>query len=76
VGIGIENLIDRIERMGQQNPLWIDVTWSAGGRSSEITMELCNHIQNYTGLDVLMHLTCTYMTRETIVAALEEVSSN
>jgi hypothetical protein len=27
ISIGIENLLDRIERMGQTNPLWVDVTW-------------------------------------------------
>lgn len=41
---GIENLLDRIERMGQTNPLWVDVTWNAGGSSSDITLELCSHI--------------------------------
>jgi hypothetical protein len=25
--IGVENLLDRIERMGMTNPLWVDVTW-------------------------------------------------
>jgi 5,10-methylenetetrahydrofolate reductase len=25
--LGIENLLDRIERMGTTNPLWVDVTW-------------------------------------------------
>ena len=24
---GEENLLDRIERMGETNPLWVDVTW-------------------------------------------------
>ena len=42
---GVENLLDRIERMGQTNPLWIDVTWNAGGVTSDITLELCAHIQ-------------------------------
>ena len=42
---GVENLLDRIERMGQTNPLWIDVTWNAGGVTSDITLELCSHIQ-------------------------------
>ena len=61
---GVENLLERIERMGTTNPLWIDITWNAGGVTSDITLELCSHIQNYCGMDVLMHLTCTYMTRE------------
>ncbi len=42
--IGVENLLDRIERMGQTNPLWVDVTWNAGGSTSDITLELCSHI--------------------------------
>lgn len=41
---GVENLLDRIERMGQSNPLWIDVTWNAGGVTSDITLDLCHHI--------------------------------
>jgi methylenetetrahydrofolate reductase (NADPH) len=24
---GIENLLERIERMAQLNPLWVDMTW-------------------------------------------------
>jgi methylenetetrahydrofolate reductase (NADPH) len=24
---GIENLLERIERMSQSNPLWVDMTW-------------------------------------------------
>ena len=63
---GVENLVDRIERMGRTNPLWIDVTWNAGGVTSDITLDLCSHIQQYCGLDVLMHITCTYMTRDQV----------
>lgn len=69
---GIDNLLDRIERMATTNPLWIDVTWSAGGTSSEITLEVCCHLQNYSGVDVMMHLTCTYMTREKIIESLDK----
>lgn len=69
---GVENLLDRIERMGKTNPLWIDVTWNAGGVTSDITLDLCSHIQNYCGLDVLMHITCTYMTREKVRESLDK----
>lgn len=41
---GIENLLDRIERMGKTNPFWVDVTWNAGGVTSDITLDLCCHI--------------------------------
>ena len=69
---GVENLLDRIERMGQTNPLWIDVTWNAGGVTSDITLDLCSYIQNYCGLDVLMHITCTFMTREKVKESLDK----
>ena len=61
---GVENLLERIERMGQTNPLWIDVTWGAGGTTSDMTLDICRYVQQYCGLDVLMHITCTYMTRD------------
>ena len=41
---GVENLLERVERMGTTNPLWVDVTWNAGGRTSDITMDLCSYI--------------------------------
>ena len=68
---GIENLMDRIDRMATYNPLWVDMTWNAGGSSSDLTLSLCTHIQQYTGLDVLMHLTCTNMEKRKIDEALE-----
>lgn len=46
----------------------------AGGRTSDITLDLCAHIQNFSGLDVLMHITCTYMTREKVIESLDRVS--
>ena len=38
---GVENLLDRIDRMGLTNPFWVDVTWGAGGSTSDITLDLC-----------------------------------
>ena len=64
-------MIDRIARMGTTNPLWVDVTWRAGAGLCESTLELCKHIVQYMGLDVLMHITCTGMTREYIIDALD-----
>lgn len=69
--LGEENLVDRIGRMATTNPLWVDVTWGAGGSSFATTLDLCGHITKYIGLDVLMHLTCTGMTRERCIEALD-----
>ena len=72
--VGVENLIERVERMAMTDPLWIDVTWNAGGTSSDRTLELCSIIQNRFRVDVMMHMTCTYMSADKIKAALDEVS--
>jgi methylenetetrahydrofolate reductase (NADPH) len=71
---GIENLLERIERMALLNPLWVDMTWGAGGTTSESTLFLSSYIQNYINLDILMHITCRCLTKEKIDQALEEVS--
>lgn len=67
--------MDRIGRMATTNPLWVDVTWGAGGSSFTTTLDLCGHITKYIGLDVLMHLTCTGMTRERVIEALDTAKS-
>jgi methylenetetrahydrofolate reductase (NADPH) len=59
---GVRNLTARMEKMGQMRPLWIDVTWGAGGSTADTTLSLCETAMDVTGLDVLMHLTCTNVT--------------
>jgi methylenetetrahydrofolate reductase (NADPH) len=56
---GVKNLYDRIQRMAQQKPLFVDFTWGAGGSTSDLTVELCTKTKAMTGLDVNMHMTCT-----------------
>jgi methylenetetrahydrofolate reductase (NADPH) len=73
---GIENLLERIERMALLNPLWVDMTWGAGGTTTESTLFLSSYIQNYINLDVLMHITCRCLTKEKIDEALEEAKNN
>jgi methylenetetrahydrofolate reductase (NADPH) len=58
--------------MGTTNPLWVDVTWGAGGSSFDTTLDLCGHITKFMGIDVLMHITCTGMTREKVIFALDK----
>ena len=65
-------MVDRISRMAQTNPLWVDVTWGAGGSTFDTTLDLCGHITKCMGLDVLMHLTCTGMTRDRVIESLDK----
>lgn len=70
---GMLNLQERIERMVfNLRPLFVDVTWGAGGSTSEATLELAGWIQKYSGTEVMMHLTCTNMTLEVLNHALDK----
>lgn len=69
---GVQNLYDRMDRMYDLNPIFIDITWNAGGRSSSLTNEMVYTAQSTLGLDTCMHLTCTNMKVELIDEALEK----
>jgi len=68
---GVRNLTARMEKMGQMRPMWIDVTWGAGGSTADTTLSLCETAMDVTGLDVLMHLTCTNVTIDTTRQVLQ-----
>ncbi|KAJ3036045.1 hypothetical protein HDV00_003092 [Rhizophlyctis rosea] len=72
---GITNLYDRLERMYSLGPEFIDVTWNAGGSSSDVTMQICQTAQSVYGLETCMHLTCTNMPREKIDQALADAKA-
>lgn len=69
---GVQNLYDRMDRMYNLNPLFIDITWNAGGRLSNLTSEMVNTTSTVLGLETCMHLTCTNMPLELIDDALQK----
>ncbi|CAJ0846780.1 14968_t:CDS:10 [Entrophospora sp. SA101] len=69
---GVQNLYDRMERMYYLGPEFIDVTWNAGGTSSQLTSEIVATAQSVYGLETMMHLTCTNMPKEKIDIALKQ----
>ena len=68
----MQNLYDRIERMSKLGPEFVDITWNAGGRTSDMTTQLVKTVQTYFGVETCMHLTCTNMPRSKIEVALRE----
>lgn len=68
---GVKNLYNRIGRMAAQKPLYADVTWGAGGSTSDLTLELCIEAQRRFDLNTNMHLTCTNMEEKKLTKALE-----
>lgn len=72
---GMQNLLDRIERMAQLGPAFVDITWNAGGRTSDRTATLVRNVQAYFGVETCMHLTCTNMPRHKVDDALAEAKA-
>ncbi|PHH83514.1 hypothetical protein CDD82_65 [Ophiocordyceps australis] len=69
---GVQNLYDRIDRMYNLGPKFIDITWGAGGRIAELTCEMVTQAQSVYGLETCMHLTCTDMGLERVNDALRK----
>ncbi|KAI4169165.1 MAG: hypothetical protein LQ346_008992 [Caloplaca aetnensis] len=67
---GVQNLYDRMDRMHDLGPSFVDVTWGAGGTSSDLTCEMVNVAQTMFGLETCMHLTCTDMETHKVDDAL------
>ena len=73
---GLDNLLTRIDRMAHRlDPLFIDVTWGEAGSTSVRTLAVAAHAQRFCGVDVLMHLTCTGLTREQLVMHLNQAKT-
>ena len=53
-------------------PLFVNVTWGAGGCTSSSSLELAEICQHQLGLTTCLHLTCTNMKRRLVDEALEE----
>ncbi len=64
-----------MDRMASWIPAWADVTWGAGGSTSQVTLEICTHAQNMTGLETMMHLTCTNLPATEVEQALEKAKA-
>ncbi|PFH51835.1 hypothetical protein AMATHDRAFT_74711 [Amanita thiersii Skay4041] len=73
---GLQNLLDRIERMRALGPEFIDITWNAGGRTSDLTSEMVKTCQGLIGIETCMHLTCTNMPKEKVDIALREAKQH
>ncbi|KAI1638689.1 methylenetetrahydrofolate reductase 1 [Biscogniauxia mediterranea] len=69
---GVQNLYDRMERMYDFGPKFIDITWGAGGRIAELTCDMVLQAQTFFGLETCMHLTCTDMGEEKVSDALKK----
>ncbi|KAI9822611.1 MAG: hypothetical protein M1827_000330 [Pycnora praestabilis] len=74
--MGSSNLQARLERMSQAlRPLFVTVTWGAGGSTATKSLELAEICQRQLGLTTCLHLTCTNMNRSLIDQTLEDAKA-
>ncbi|ODV63104.1 methylenetetrahydrofolate reductase (NAD(P)H) MET12 [Ascoidea rubescens DSM 1968] len=67
---GLKNLLARIERLSVLNPLFVNITWGAGGSTAEKSLELAAYCQKVLKLTTCLHLTCTNTNKRIIDDAL------
>ena len=74
--MGFSNLRDRLDRMARAlRPLFVNVTWGAGGSTAQKSLELAELCQRELGLTTCLHLTCTNMSRKLIDKALDDAKA-
>lgn len=66
----------RLERMSTDlRPLFVTVTWGAGGSTASRSLELADLCQRQLGLTTCLHLTCTNMKKRLVDEALDEAKA-
>ncbi|KAL2151880.1 hypothetical protein VTH82DRAFT_5064 [Thermothelomyces myriococcoides] len=74
--MGFANLRGRLDRMARAlRPLFVNVTWGAGGSTADKSLELAEICQRELGLTTCLHLTCTNMSRYLIDKALDDAKA-
>ncbi|KAL1835703.1 hypothetical protein VTJ49DRAFT_6200 [Mycothermus thermophilus] len=74
--MGFSNLRSRLDRMARAlHPLFVNVTWGAGGSTATKSLELAEICQRELGLTTCLHLTCTNMSRRLIDKALDDAKA-
>ena len=73
---GFTNLQARLARMITAfRPLFVTVTWGAGGSTATKSLELAEICQRQLAVPTVLHLTCTNMSQKLIDETLEECQS-
>jgi len=71
----IETLFSTIQELKELKPDFISVTYGAGGRTKDTSLEIASKVKNDFGMDVLAHLTCVQATKNDIARILSDFSN-
>lgn len=64
---------DAAQKLKAMNPLFVSVTYGAGGSRQANTLEVACHLKESFGFEPMTHLTCVSSQRERIKAYLEQL---
>lgn len=72
----VETVFSTLDELKDINPDFISVTYGAGGKAKDRTVEIASKIKNEYHIESLAHLTCISATKEQINDTLKELRSN
>ncbi len=72
---GFESVKHATEEIAKLHPLFMSVTYGAGGGTSRYTLNIAENIKARRGVPTLAHLTCVCSTRETVKTKIERMRS-
>ena len=71
-----DDFFHEARRLKEVNPLFVSVTYGAGGTTQDNTLEIVTKLKNEIGLEPMAHLTCVGADEKAIGAFLDELVSN
>jgi len=60
------DFFEQVEKLKETNPLFVSVTYGAGGSTQEYTLEIVSKMKNSLDLEPMAHLTCVGASRDRI----------
>lgn len=72
----VETIFKTLDALSDIEPDFISVTYGAGGKAKDRTVEIASKIKNDYRIESLAHLTCISSTKEDIRKVFEEMKTN
>ena len=72
----VETIFDTLDALSDLKPDFISVTYGAGGKSKDRTIEIASKIKKDYGIESLAHLTCISATKDIIKNSFKEMKAN
>ena len=70
-----ESVKNATEEVAKLRPLFMSVTYGAGGGTSKYTLDIAKNIKELYGVPTLAHLTCVSSTRQTVKQRIEDIKA-